>query len=259
MTVPPTPASGALRSSRPERTRRRTSGVVLVVAGVVLTIGAPVAWWQSRPSTSSGAPLVQAATLEPSPAASPSPASPSPASPSPASTSPASTFPASTSPVSRAARAAGAARVQPPRRLLLPRLRVSAPVDPVGVDRNGLMALPEDVNRVGWYRFGPAPGAATGSAVVAGHVDDQEQGLGVLARLRDVRLGDAVVVEQRDGAQVRYRVTGITRLRKQALPTATVFARTGPPRLTLVTCAGPFDRERRSYRDNLVVTAEPVP
>ena len=40
------------------------------------------------------------------------------------------------------------------------------------------MDLPEDVDRVGWYRFGPAPGA-DGSAVLAGHVDDAEQGLGV--------------------------------------------------------------------------------
>ena len=31
-----------------------------------------------------------------------------------------------------------------------------------------------------------------------------------------------------------------------------------PPRLTLITCGGPFLPEYRSYRDNVVVVAEPV-
>jgi hypothetical protein len=29
--------------------------------------------------------------------------------------------------------------------------------------------------------------------------------------------------------------------------------------LTLITCGGPFDARTRHYRDNVVVTAEPVP
>lgn len=32
----------------------------------------------------------------------------------------------------------------------------------------------------------------------------------------------------------------------------------GSPRLTLITCGGPFDAEARHYRDNIVVTAVPV-
>ena len=37
-----------------------------------------------------------------------------------------------------------------------------------------------------------------------------------------------------------------------------LFTRSGPPRLTLITCGGPFLPEFRSYRDNVVVVAEPV-
>ena len=36
------------------------------------------------------------------------------------------------------------------------------------------------------------------------------------------------------------------------------FRRDGPPRLTLLTCGGPFLEEYGSYRDNVVVVAEPL-
>lgn len=37
-----------------------------------------------------------------------------------------------------------------------------------------------------------------------------------------------------------------------------LFTRTGPPRLAVISCGGTFDRAKRSYRDNVVVIAEPV-
>jgi hypothetical protein len=37
-----------------------------------------------------------------------------------------------------------------------------------------------------------------------------------------------------------------------------LFDRSAPPRLTLVTCRGVFDTVAREYRNNVVVTAEPV-
>jgi hypothetical protein len=37
-----------------------------------------------------------------------------------------------------------------------------------------------------------------------------------------------------------------------------LFSGTGAPRLTLITCGGSFDAARRSYRENVVVTAVPT-
>ena len=44
---------------------------------------------------------------------------------------------------------------------------------------------------------------------------------------------------------------------KPELPRAEVFARTGDPTLTLVTCGGQFDSSTHHYRSNVVVTAVP--
>ena len=48
------------------------------------------------------------------------------------------------------------------------------------------------------------------------------------------------------------------RYRKTTIPLDRYFARDGAPRLTLITCGGPFDRTTGHYRDNVVVTAVPA-
>ena len=145
----------------------------------------------------------------------------------------------------------------PPVHVRLPALGVDAPVTPVGVDDRGRMDVPFDIRTVGWYRFGPGPGAIAGSAVLSGHVDDRDQGYGAFHRLGDLAPGDPVAVDLADGGVVSYRVEAVTRVPKGDLPVDEVFARTGAPRLTLVTCGGPFDDDAHAYTENVVVVARP--
>ena len=163
--------------------------------------------------------------------------------------------PAATSPPLAVTTAPVARDVAPPARIRLPSLDVDAAVVAVGVDERGEMAVPEDIREIGWYRFGPAPGSAAGSSVVSGHVDDRIQGRGAFYRLVDLAVGDPVVVTTTAGAELDYRVSTVRRIPKTALPVDELFARDGPPHLTLVTCGGVFDRASGNYRDNVVVTA----
>jgi LPXTG-site transpeptidase (sortase) family protein len=146
-----------------------------------------------------------------------------------------------------------------PVRIRIDGIGVDAPVSPVGVDDRGRMAVPLDVATVGWYRYGPGPGAAGGSAVLSGHVDDYEQGLGAFYRLADLEAGDPVTVELADGTALDYRVRDVERVAKADLPVDRVFARDGAPHLSLVTCGGAFNRATSGYTDNVVVVAEPDP
>jgi len=134
---------------------------------------------------------------------------------------------------------------------------ISGPVVPTGVDATtGELDLPPEAKVVAWYQYGPTPGAP-GSAVLAGHVD--WHGVpGIFFRLRDLRAGDAVSVTMSDGSIQAWTVTGVTLIAKPELPVADVFARTGPPMLTLVTCGGSFDYATHHYRSNVVVTAVPA-
>lgn len=119
------------------------------------------------------------------------------------------------------------------------------------------MALPEPVDELGWYRFGPAPGASAGSAVLAGHVDSVRYGKGPLAALRNAAEGDEVVVGRADGSALRYQVRSVEIIDRQALPVDQLFAREGEAVLRILTCGGPYS-PATGYRDNVVVTAVPT-
>jgi hypothetical protein len=146
-----------------------------------------------------------------------------------------------------------------PVRLRIPAAGVDAPVDAVGLTGAGDVAVPEDGSRVGWYRFGAAPGSPGGSAVLVGHVDTWNAGAGALFRLGRLDPGAEAVVDLTDGTSVRYAVTGRDLLPKGDLPGAGLFGTAGPSRLVLISCGGPFDEATRHYRDNVVVVAAPSP
>ena len=144
----------------------------------------------------------------------------------------------------------------PPVRLRVPAIALDARVVPVGVEGNGSIDIPADVSVLGWYRYSSQPGRA-GSSVVIGHVDARSQGAGALFHLRDVMPGAAVVVRLADGSVRRFTVVARRQYRKELLPLR-IFARSGRPVLTLVTCGGPFDAATGHYLDNVVVFALPT-
>jgi hypothetical protein len=152
--------------------------------------------------------------------------------------------------------AAAVRRTRAPVRVRVPGLGLDAAVRPVGVGAERQMRLPADPRVLGWYRYGPAPGGG-GSVVLAGHVDSRRFGIGPLAALQTIDVGDRVEVLTGPGSVRAYRVDSIERFSRQALP-ADVFARTGPERLRLVTCTGPFVPDAGGYQQNLVVTAVPA-
>jgi len=145
----------------------------------------------------------------------------------------------------------------PPAALRVPSVGLDAPLEATGVRRDGLMQIPADGARAGWYRYGATPGEGAGSVVLAGHVDTAE-GLGAMAALREVDRGAHVEVELADGTVAEYEVVGRKTISKDVLPTDTIFDRDGPERLTLITCGGPWRSSQQSYRDNVVVVATPT-
>lgn len=129
-------------------------------------------------------------------------------------------------------------------------------VQAVGVEPSGEMSIPPP-KEVGWYRYGPLPGGS-GSAVLAGHI--ASNGIdGAFRHLDRLGPGDAVEVALSDGQRLRFVVTDTVQVSKTDLPFDQLFARSGPPKLALITCGGEFDYSARSYRDNVVVVAELAP
>lgn len=169
-----------------------------------------------------------------------------------------------TSPLAALVRPLGSARFVPgsrtpaamPVTVSIPAIGIDdAPIVDVGVLPDGGMEIP-GAREVGWYRYGPLPGES-GSAVLAAHVAFDGRN-GVFRRLADLEPGSVVEVAFDDGALARFVVTDRSRYPKDGIPLDRMFAKDGPPVLTLVTCGGAFDRTARSYEDNVVVSAVPL-
>ena len=102
-----------------------------------------------------------------------------------------------------------AAQPQTPRpvSLTIPAIGVKAPIINLGLNRNGTLQVPSTTTVVGWYTNSPRPGA-TGSAVIAGHVDSRS-GPGVFFWLRTMHRGERIYVRRADGTLAVFTVTAV--------------------------------------------------
>lgn len=143
-----------------------------------------------------------------------------------------------------------------PTRLVVPALRVDAPVIRLGLQPDGTLEVPAAAHEVGWWSGGVMPGAV-GPAVLAGHVNLGDRS-GVFARLGELVAGDRIEVAADDGTAVAYVVTRTERHPKGAFPTDEVYGMTPGPELRLITCGGDFDRSSGHYEDNIIAFAIPT-
>src|SRR5213596_2132526 len=126
-----------------------------------------------------------------------------------------------------------------PIRLVVPAVGVNAFVEMVGIRSDGELAVPaqnpwEDV---GWYGLGPVPGER-GSTVIDGHLDRPGGYPAVFWHLRDVHVGDTVMVIDAQRKILHFRVTHVALYPPQDAPLQEIFGNNGGNYLNLITCAG---------------------
>ena len=113
--------------------------------------------------------------------------------------------------------------------------------------------MPATTSVAGWFTGSPPPGA-TGSAIIAGHINSY-RGPGVFLRLDELRPGNRIYVRRSDQTTVTFRVTAVHRYLKNHFPTQTVYGATPDAELRLITCGGTFDSATGHYLSNIVVYA----
>ena len=142
----------------------------------------------------------------------------------------------------------------PPIRVEIPAVGVTAPIGPLGLNRDGTLQVPADFARAGWYTGRPTPGE-TGPAIIVAHRASR-RGPGAFWKLPDVQPGEEIVVTRADGRRVLFTVDRVEQHRKDAFPTAAVYRPIPETALRLITCGGPFEPALGDhYRDNVIVFA----
>ncbi len=141
-----------------------------------------------------------------------------------------------------------------PAQLIIPAIDVEARVQDVGLGKSGNMAVPSNFTDVGWYRYGPAPGQ-TGSAVIDGHVDN---GFGISAvfnRINELKPGDDIFIETKDDSRMHFIVADVATYDARDVPADMLFNKADTSRLNLITCAGAWNPESKSYDRRVVIYA----
>ncbi|MGK5548742.1 class F sortase, partial [Streptomyces sp. URMC 127] len=144
-----------------------------------------------------------------------------------------------------------------PRTLTIKSLGVNAPVEARGLNPAGAVDPPPyaRAGAVGWYHRGPRPGAP-GAAVLVGHVDTDDAPA-VFYDLGSLKPGDTVAVGRADGTTAEFTVEDVSVFTRERFDAARAYGPRDVKRaeLRLITCAGDFDRTRRAYSANVVVSA----
>lgn len=226
-----------------KRVRRRASRRVVPALVVVVAAAAGAAWGLSRLGADPAPDDALDVTGQSS-------STPAPASPTPTASTPA--FPEPATPARRAGVVAEA-----PTQVRLPS-GTDVAIQAVSTTADGLLDVPDDIRTAGWWRGGSRLGDPFGSTLIAAHIDSRTQGLGPYVQLLRVERGARIVVRSKHLVQ-RFAVTSLRLVPRSTLADATdLFAPSGPRRLTMVTCAGPYLAGRGGYQNLAVVTARPV-
>ena len=170
--------------------------LVAAVAALVLTLMGPTS--PPRADLVAGPPAGAAAVV--------STTGPRTTPPGPAdATAGAPTTPLAPTPTAGSPSGLGGGTPAEPARIRIPAIGVDAPVVAVGLEPDGAMEVP-GADQAGWYHpTDVRPGAASGSAVVAAHVDFGGR-RGVFFDLRQVPVGAEVVVVDDAGTERRFVV-----------------------------------------------------
>jgi Sortase domain len=150
--------------------------------------------------------------------------------------------------------------------LVIPALKVRAPVVATGAV-NGFMTIPADIHTVGWYDGTDVSGSTTtaahmpwpgqpGVSLLAGHVDWAGEGPGALYYIGQLVPGDPIQVIGSNQKTTYWRVSQPPIVVSKANLPSDLFNESGPPKLALVTCGGPFDAATGHYLDNVIVWAK---
>lgn len=141
--------------------------------------------------------------------------------------------------------------------LSIPSIGVLTKVESVGLDEKRNMDVPKKAENVAWFSLGVKPGEK-GSAVMAGHLDDQSGAPAVFWNLKNLRIGGKIEVIDTYGKKYNYKVTKVQNYPWNEFPLQKVFADNSAPKLNLITCGGYWDKESKNYTQRTVVYSQIV-
>lgn len=143
-----------------------------------------------------------------------------------------------------------------PVRIVIDKIDVDAPIEPVGLTADGLMAAPDTNELVGWYDQSALVGGAKYAMLLDGHYGSDTVPA-VFRQLTELEIGDSIEVVGDGGTTAVYRVADSYQryaedvdMKKALYP-----YKEGEQSLTIITCEGLYDPVNVTYDKRTVVYA----
>jgi len=142
-----------------------------------------------------------------------------------------------------------------PLRIKIPKIDINAPLEYKGLTSSGDLDVPEEAENAAWYNLGPRPGEI-GSAIIDGHFGYENQRPAVFDYLHTLKRGDLLYVEDDTGQTITFEVKQLSTYGPDEKPKEVFNTQDGQAHLNIVTCAGSWDKKRRTYSKRLVVFSD---
>jgi len=144
-----------------------------------------------------------------------------------------------------------------PIRLKIPRLKIDALIEPVGLTPEGAMGVSKYIANAAWFNLGPRPGEI-GSAVIDGHYGWKDDVPAVFDKLHKIRIGDKIYIDDESGVTTTFAVREKKTLQPDDDASSVFSSSDGQAHLNLITCQGAWNETSHSYPDRLVVFSDQV-
>ena len=140
-----------------------------------------------------------------------------------------------------------------PIRLKIPRIKVDAKIESVGLTADGSVGTPKIPANVAWYNLSPHPGEK-GSAVITGHYGRWKNGQGsVFDNLNLLKIGDKLSTKNNKGITTNFVVREIKKYDPKANAFDVFNMNDNKAHLNLITCEGIWNKKSNSFPKRLVI------
>lgn len=142
-----------------------------------------------------------------------------------------------------------------PVRLTIPKIKVDATVEQVGLTSGKAVDVPKGPANAAWFKLGPRPGDA-GTAIIVGHSGWKDNKPASFDNLAKLRPGDRIFVTDEKGATTTFVVSKSQRYDPTADASKVFVSNDGRSHLNLITCEGIWDAVAKSYSKRLVIFSD---
>lgn len=144
-----------------------------------------------------------------------------------------------------------------PRKIEVPSIGTSGCVQKVGIDQRNAIAAPTNIHLAGWYVNSALPGEK-GVSIIDGHVQGR-YGTAIFTNLDRLRSGDQIKVQLGDESWREFEVVSIGTYSVNETNDELFKSANGVDKqLTLVTCAGTYNSQTKTYDKRVIVRAKKV-